>query len=58
LDEVSNNRAQVDAGLDYPVWKGLRLLAQYSFTYEQIVAAGILQHDRILTFGISYQQKN
>lgn len=58
LEEVDNNRAQVDAGLELPVWKGLRLLAQYTMTYEQIVVAGIRQYDRIFTFGISYQFKN
>ncbi|MBL7858521.1 MAG: DUF481 domain-containing protein [Cyclobacteriaceae bacterium] len=58
LDEVTNHRAQVDVGIDFPVWKGLNMVAQYSYTYEQVVASTIRQHDRIFTFGISYQFKN
>ncbi len=57
LGEVPNNRAQLDAGLDFPVWKGLNFLVQYSMSYEQVVATAVEQDDRILTFGISYQLK-
>lgn len=56
-DEVTNNRAQLDVGLDFPVWKGLNSSLQYSFYYEQIVVTSVKQHDRILTFGVSYQFK-
>lgn len=57
LDDVSNHRAQAEAGLDFPVWEGLNFLAQYGFYYEQIVIKTVKQEDRILTFGISYQLK-
>lgn len=57
LDEVTNNRVQLDVGVDFPVWRGLSFLLQYNFYYEQIVAASGKQHDRILTFGASYQFK-
>lgn len=57
LDEVTNSRAQIDVGLDFPVWKGLSFLVQYNFTYEQVVTTSVKQHDRIFTFGISYQFK-
>lgn len=57
LDEVTNSRAQIDVGLDFPVWKGLNFLAQYNFTYEQVVTTSVKQQDRIFTFGISYQFK-
>ena len=57
LDEVTNGRVQVDAGVDFPVWRGMSFLAQYNFTYEQVVTTSVKQHDRIFTFGISYQFK-
>lgn len=57
FDRVANNRAQVDIGFDFPVWKGLSAFTQYSYIYEQIVAVSVQQYDRILTFGISFQLK-
>jgi hypothetical protein len=57
FDRVSNNRAQVDIGLDFPVWRGISAFAQYSYIYEQVVAVSVQQFDRILTFGISFQFK-
>jgi len=55
FDEVTNNRAQVDVGIDFPVWHGLNMVPQYSYTYEQVVASSVKQYDRIVTFGIGYQ---
>lgn len=57
LDEVPNHRFQLDCGIDFPVWKGLNVLAQYNFTSEQVVTTSVKQHDRIFTFGVSYQLK-
>ena len=57
LDGTPNNRFQLDLGMDFPLWKGLNVTAQYSFSREQVVTTTVLQEDRILTFGLSYQLK-
>ncbi|WP_111669769.1 DUF481 domain-containing protein [Algoriphagus litoralis] len=57
LDITPNNRFQMDLGLDLPIWKGLNASVQYSYSREQVVAISVLQEDRILTFGLSYQLK-
>lgn len=57
LEHVPNNRAQLDAGMDFAVWKGLSFLVQYNMSYEQVVATSVKQDDRMLTFGLSYQLK-
>jgi hypothetical protein len=55
FDEVTNNRVQVDVGIDFPVWHGLNMMAQYNYTYERVVVSLAKQYDRIVTFGIGYQ---
>ncbi len=57
LDSTPNHRFQLDLGLDIPLWKGLNAALQYSFFKEQVVTSSVLQEDRILTFGLSYQLK-
>ncbi len=57
FDQVANNRFQVDVGIDYLVWRGLNILVQYNFSYEQVVVSNVQQQDRILTYGLSYQFK-
>ena len=57
LDGTPNNRFQLDLGIDVPLWKGLNATVQYSFSREQVVTTTVLQKDRILTFGLSYQLK-
>jgi len=57
FEPVPNNRVQIDAGIELPVWKGLSVNAQYIYIYEQVVAQKVKQTDRILTFGVSYQMK-
>lgn len=54
IDHDDNYRAQIDLGLDFLLWKGLSFNVLYSFQQEQVVAAGIRQQDRILTFGLAY----
>lgn len=57
LDRNKNYRTQIDAGIDFPVWKGLNFAVAYSFTHEEVVVEKVKQDDRILTFGLSYQIK-
>jgi hypothetical protein len=57
LDGNKNYRTQLDAGIDFPVWKGLNFTVAYSFTHEEVVVEKVKQDDRILTFGLSYQIK-
>lgn len=56
--DLENYRAQFDLGFDFPIWKGLSVNALYTYTYENIVALGVLQTDGILGFGLSYQFKS
>lgn len=55
FEAIANNRVQVDAGVEMPIWKGLSVGAQYLYNYEQLVAEGIKQTDRMMTFGVGYQ---
>lgn len=57
LARTKNFRYQANIGLDFPVWKGLNLNANYLMTYENVVAEKVLQRDSIFTFGLSYQIK-
>lgn len=57
FETVANNRVQVEAGAEMPIWKGLSMSVQYLYNYEQVVAEKIKQTDRIMTFGIGYQFK-
>ncbi len=57
LDGVANNRAQIETSLDFIILRNLSFLMQYSFYYEQIVTLPVKQHDRLLSFGLSYQLK-
>ena len=57
LESIPNNRFQLDVGMDIPLWKGINATMQYSFSREQVVTSTVLEEDRILTFGLSYQLK-
>lgn len=54
LSETHNFRSQIDAGIEFPVWKGLNATMVYSITHEEVVPLQVKQNDRILTFGFSY----
>jgi hypothetical protein len=54
LHGQNNFRTQVDAGLDFPLWKGLSAGIVYAFSHEEVVPEKVKQVDRILTFGFSY----
>jgi Protein of unknown function, DUF481 len=49
-----NYRTQYDIGLDLPVWKGLSMVALYTFTHENVVNKNVQQEDGILSFGVAY----
>lgn len=56
--ENSNDyRAELDIGLDFPIWKGFSFNTLYNFTHEQIVVNNIKQKDKLLSFGLAYNYK-
>lgn len=57
LNNSNNYRTQVDAGIDFPIWKGLSFNAIYAFTHENVVIEKVKQEDKILTFGVAYNVK-
>jgi hypothetical protein len=57
FDDAHNLRWQLDAGIDFPVWKGLNATMVYAYTFEEVVPVTVKQVDRLLTFGVSYQYK-
>ncbi len=57
FNDARNYRWQIDMGLDFPFWKGLAFNALYNITHENVVSAGVKQHDRFLTMGLSYNMK-
>lgn len=50
----SNYRTQMDAGLEFPLWKGLGFTALYTYTHENVVPLSTRTTDNILTFGLNY----
>lgn len=54
FNNSNNFRTQLDAGLDFLVWKGLSFNALYTYAHENVVASGVKQDDTILTFGLAY----
>ena len=54
---AANYRTQYDIGVDLPVWKGLSLTALYTFTRENVVVSQVKTSDRLLTWGLSWQQR-
>lgn len=54
FDEPNNYRLQLDAGIDFPIWRGLNATALYSFSHEHVVALPVKQTDNILSFGFNY----
>ena len=57
LDRPDNHRVQMDTGTEVKVWNGIHLRLEYVYNYEQVVAQGVKETDRIFTFGINYQFK-
>ena len=57
FNNSNNYRTQVDAGVDFQIWKGLSFNALYAFTHENVVIQKVKQEDKILTFGIAYNLK-
>ncbi len=53
----NNYRTQLDIGLDLPVWKGFSFNTLFAYTHENVVATGIVENDKILTFGLAYNFK-
>lgn len=54
---AANYRTQYDIGVDLPVWKGLAVTALYTFTRENVVISQVRTSDRLLTWGLSWQQR-
>ena len=57
FNNSENYRIQAEAGLTYPIWKGLAFNTVYIFSHENVVVENIKKDDRILTFGLSYLLK-
>lgn len=57
LDQVSNQRFQGEVGLEFSLWKGFNLSAQYWYLNEEIVPLKIKQTDGLFTAGITFQFK-
>ena len=57
FNNKNNFRTQADAGMEFPIWKGLSFNALFTYTHENVVIEGIKQDDSILTFGLSYSFK-
>lgn len=57
FDNADNYRTQADAGMDFPVWKGVSMSILYTLTHEHVVAQNIKQEDKILSFGLAYNFK-
>lgn len=55
INKSQNQRVLAELGLDFRVWKGFSLTAQYLYQYEQVVQEKILQNDGIFTIGLAYQ---
>lgn len=57
LDGQNNYRISSEAGLDFPVYKGLGFTMLYTNLYEQVVVTGVKQRDALFSFGLNYQLK-
>lgn len=53
----NNFRWQAEAGLEWPLWKGLSIAATYLFTHENVVISSVKRSDGLLTFGIAWSGK-
>ncbi len=58
FEASENYRTQLFVSLDFPVWKGFYLSANYTYSHENVVPLGIEEDDTILTFGIGYAYKS
>lgn len=54
IGEHRNYRVQFDAGIDFPIWRGLNATALYSYSHEHVVVLPVKQTDNILSFGFNY----
>lgn len=57
LDGQNNYRISGEAGLDFPIYKGLGFTMLYTNLYEQVVVSGVQQRDALFSFGLNYQLK-
>lgn len=57
LDGQNNYRLSGEAGLDFPIYKGLGFTMLYTNLYEQVVVSGVQQRDALFSFGLNYQLK-
>ena len=57
LDGQNNYRVSGEAGLDFPIYKGLGFTMLYTNLYEKVVVTGVQQRDALFSFGLNYQQK-
>lgn len=56
LQDRDNLRALIDAGLNFPLRKGLALRQAVRWSYESVVQRPNTHEDLLWTFGISYQR--
>lgn len=57
LQNADNFRWQAETGIEWPLWKGLGLTANYVFTRENVTVRTVKAKDGLLTFGIVYNGK-
>ena len=55
LQRADNYRWQVEASLDFPLSKALKVGVGYIYTYENVIANGLKNFDQFFTYGFTYQ---
>ncbi len=54
----NNYRTQFDLGIDLPIWKNFFFTALLAYSHENVVVTNVLQNDKLITFGLTYQSKS
>lgn len=57
LQRADNYRWQVEASLDFPLSKALKVGVSYIYTYENVIADRLRNFDQFFTYGFTYQFK-
>jgi len=57
IEKRNNYRWHTEAGLDFPIWKGLSFNAVFMYDHENVTINTVKQNDLIATFGLSYSGK-
>ena len=57
IEKRNNYRWHTEAGLDFPIWKGLSINALFMYDHENVTISTVKQNDLIATFGLSYSGK-